>query len=71
MHVDIAKLAWELSKVSAESTESTERKRGQWITQLVDCLVDRDPSMHAYGAFLLTEVEEYRKADSDRKKGKI
>lgn len=34
------------------------------------CLARRDPSLHIYGAHLLAETEEYRRADSERKKGK-
>ena len=74
VHVDLARLSYEYSKVSlesAESPESLQRARAEWIDDLVTCLLLRDPSRSVYGAHLLAEVEEYRKAETERKKGKI
>jgi hypothetical protein len=73
VHVDLARLSYEYSKVSlesAESAESLQRARAAWIDDLVTCLLLRDPSLSAYGAHLLAEVEEYRKAETVRKKKK-
>lgn len=82
--MDLARLSFEYSKVSldaltsADSKDSTEsadsserllRARAKWIDDLVNSLVLRDPSRSSYGAHLLAEVEEYRKAESERKKG--
>lgn len=72
VHVDIARLVWEVSKVSALSEESTEslEKLGKWMKLLVECLATRNPDLHPYGAHLLAEVDEYRIAEKERKKGK-
>lgn len=60
VHVDIARFVREVSKVSAESAD-------KWLQTLADCLAYRDRSLHPYGASLLDEVDEYRKAEKDRK----
>jgi hypothetical protein len=70
VHVDIARLTFEYSRISAESTEELVRARAKWIDDLVACLALRNPDLSTYGAFLLNETEEYRRADSERKKGK-
>jgi hypothetical protein len=69
VHVDIARLTFEYSRVSADSTEELVRARAKWIDDLVACLALRNPMLSTYGAFLLTETEEYRRADSERKRG--
>lgn len=61
VHVDIARLAYEVSALSADSSD-------KWLRDLVRCLVMRDPLIHPYGAFLLSEVEEYRKGEIERKR---
>lgn len=66
VHVDIARFAFEVATISKDSMESKEK----WINDLARCLVMRDPTLHPYGAHLLSEVEEYRKADIERKKAK-
>lgn len=68
VHVDIARFAFEYSRVSAESPEKLVHARAKWIDDLVACLALRDPTLHPYGAFLLSEVEEYKKAEIERKK---
>jgi hypothetical protein len=71
VHMDIARFVLEVSKISGDSAESTERLRGVWVTELMECLAMRDPSLHAYGAHLLTEVEAYRLAETERKNARI
>lgn len=71
VHVDIARFVLEVSRLSADSAESTEKLRGAWVTRLAEALAMRDPSMHPYGAYLLSEVEEYRKAETERKRAKF
>lgn len=69
VHVDIAEFISEVSDVSMESTENPDKALAAWTRALARCLARRDPSLHPYGAKLLAEVENYRKADSDRKRG--
>jgi hypothetical protein len=68
VHVDIARFILEVSALSADSAE-------KWLRDLARCLAMRDPAIHAYGAHLLAEVDEYRKAElkrkSERKQGFI
>jgi hypothetical protein len=64
VHVDIARLTWEVSQVP-------DSELAGWTLRLVKCLATRNPLLHEYGAHLLEEVEEYRKADLERKKAHI
>lgn len=63
VHVDIARFAWEVSQVEKAGLSD-------WLLRLTKCLATRDPTIHEYGAHLLAEVDEFRKADSERKRVK-
>lgn len=71
VHVDIARFVLEVSALSADSKESTDKLVADWTRGLARCLALRDPALHAYGGHLLGEVEEYRKAEIERKKAKF
>ena len=73
VHVDIARLIFEVSKVSSLSEDSAEsmERLGRWTKRLVECLAIRNCDLHEYGAHLLTEVDEYRNAEKERKRGNI
>jgi hypothetical protein len=62
VHIDIARFCREVYRISDDTD------LGKWTRSLTECLVMRDQSKHEYGAFLLREVEEYRKKEADRKK---
>ncbi len=71
VHVDIARIVYEYSKVSAESAEfpyALEIAKAKWMDELIACLAMRDPALHEYGAFLLSETEEYRRTETERKR---
>jgi hypothetical protein len=68
VHVDIAEFLLEVVSVSGESSESRERNLGAWTMQLARALAARDAAAHPFAAKLLAEVENYRKADSERKR---
>ena len=63
VHVDIARFGYELAQVP-------DGELAGWVLRLHKCLALRDPSIHEYGAHLLAEVEEFRKAEIERKKAK-
>jgi hypothetical protein len=71
VHVDIARFVLEVSEISADSAESLEKKIADWTRGLAKCLAMRDPSLHPYGAHLLSEVEQYRIAETERKRAKF
>lgn len=68
VYVDIARFVLEVSRISGDSADSTERLRGIWLTELMESLGMRDPSMHAYGAYLLQEAETYATEQSEKKR---
>lgn len=68
VHVDIARFVLEVSELSAESPQALDKVIADWTRGLMRSLARRDPTLSAYGAFLLSETEEYRRAETERKR---
>lgn len=65
VHIDIARFIIEVQ--DNDSTESAERL-GIWTRKLSRALALNQPQINTYAAYLLGEVEEFRKAETERKK---
>lgn len=61
VYVGIARLAWEVSQVP-------DGELAGWTSRLVRCLATGDKAVHEYGAFLLTEAEDFRRYETERKR---
>lgn len=64
VHVDIVEFLWETECVLRKGPDAVVL----WLDNLRECLAKRDPSASEYGAKLLSEVEEFREFERERKR---
>lgn len=65
VHIDIARFLIEVQ--DNDSTDSAE-KLGLWTRQFARALALNNPDLNRYAGYLLCEVEEFRKAETERKR---